>query len=90
MGALPLSGSIALGVLTVSFAPAMVSGASVTLGLLLRQNKLARMQTEFIANPSHELRTPLASIRMFVETLRLGRVKTPETTEDCLADFSTA
>jgi len=84
MGTIPLSGAIALGVLTVSFAVFVVSGASVTLGLLLRQNKLARMQTEFIANASHELRTPLASIRMFVETLRLGRVKTPEDTETCL------
>lgn len=85
MGTLPLSGSISLGVLTVSFAVSVVTGASVTFGLLLRQNKLARMQTEFIANASHELRTPLASIRMFVETLRMGRVKTPEDTESCLA-----
>jgi two-component system phosphate regulon sensor histidine kinase PhoR len=85
MGDIPLSGSIALGVLTVSFAVFVVSGASVTLGLLLRQNKLARMQTEFIANASHELRTPLASIRLFVETLRLGRVRTPEDIEDSLA-----
>jgi two-component system phosphate regulon sensor histidine kinase PhoR len=84
LGTIPLSGSIALGVVTVSFAVFVVSGASVTFGLLLRQNKLARMQTEFIANASHELRTPLASIRMFVETLRMGRVKTPEDTEACL------
>lgn len=85
LGTIPLYSAIALGVLTISFAVFVVSGASVTLGLLLRQNKLVRMQTEFIANASHELRTPLASIRMFVETLRMGRVKTPQETEECLA-----
>ncbi len=84
LGKIPLGGGIALGVLTICFAVFVVSGASVTLGLLLRQNKLARLQTEFIANASHELRTPLASIRMFVETLRMGRVRTDEDREECL------
>jgi signal transduction histidine kinase len=34
---------------------------------------------------SHELRTPLAQIRMFAETLRLGRVRSPEEGERSLA-----
>ena len=42
------------------------------------------MQTEFIANASHELRTPLASIRMFVETLKMGRVRSHEDFEECI------
>ncbi len=78
-------GFIALGVLTISFAVFAVSGGFITLGLVLRQNKLTRMQTEFIANVSHELRTPLSSIRMYTETLRLGRVRSEEEREECLA-----
>ncbi len=84
LGTIPLGGSIALGVLTICFAIFVVSGASVTLWLLRRQNELTLLQTEFVANVSHELRTPLASIRMFVETLRMGRVRSPRETEECL------
>ncbi|NIR46048.1 MAG: HAMP domain-containing histidine kinase [Gemmatimonadetes bacterium] len=43
--------------------------------LLRREVELARMRAEFVSNVSHELRTPLAQIRMFAETLLLGRVR---------------
>ena len=43
-----------------------------------REAELARLRGEFISGVSHELRTPLAQIRMFAETLRLGRVRTAE------------
>lgn len=43
-----------------------------------REMKLLQMKTDFVANVSHELRTPLASIRVFGEMLKLGRVKEPE------------
>jgi len=39
---------------------------------------LAKMKTNFVANVSHELRTPLALIRMFAETLEMGRVNSEE------------
>ena len=39
---------------------------------------LAKMKTNFVANVSHELRTPLALIRMFAETLEMGRVPSEE------------
>jgi len=35
---------------------------------------LAQMKTDFVADVSHELRTPLALIRMYAETLEMGRV----------------
>jgi len=40
-----------------------------------RERELTRLRTEFVAGVSHELRTPLAQIRMFTETLLLGRVR---------------
>ncbi|MGH9767717.1 MAG: sensor histidine kinase [Blastocatellia bacterium] len=40
-----------------------------------RAMKLSQMKAEFVSNVSHELRTPLASIRVFGEFLKLGRVK---------------
>ena len=43
-----------------------------------REQELDRLRTEFVSNVSHELRTPLAQIRMFAETLLLGRVRSEE------------
>jgi signal transduction histidine kinase len=45
---------------------------------LRRETELARMRSDFVSNVSHELRTPLAQIRLFTETLRLGRAPTRE------------
>jgi signal transduction histidine kinase len=45
---------------------------------LRRESQLARLRTDFISGVSHELRTPLAQIRMFSETLVLGRVRTDD------------
>lgn len=66
-------GDIALGVLVILFGLSVLAGTIISLALLLRQNRLARMQADFVARVSHELRTPMASIRMGVETLREGR-----------------
>jgi two-component system phosphate regulon sensor histidine kinase PhoR len=75
---------VAFGVLVLCFAVFAVTGSSITVFLLRRQARLARLQTEFIANISHEFRTPLTSIRMFVETLRSGRIEKEQDQERCL------
>ena len=52
---------------------ALLFGASLL--LVRREAEVARMRADFVASASHELRTPLAQIRMFTETLLLGRVR---------------
>jgi two-component system phosphate regulon sensor histidine kinase PhoR len=39
-----------------------------------QQTELARLRTDFVSNVSHELRTPLALIRMYTDSLEMGRV----------------
>ena len=66
----------------ISRAPAYV-GLLLLVGMLIaaavmltkRQGQLAEARTDFVSNVSHELRTPLAQIRMFAETLLLGRAR---------------
>jgi len=42
---------------------------------VLREVKLTRLRTDFIATVSHELRTPLASMRLIVDTLLEGHYR---------------
>ena len=43
-----------------------------------RDLRIAEMRSQFVSSVSHELKTPLTSIRMFAETLLLGRMPRPE------------
>jgi signal transduction histidine kinase len=40
--------------------------------------RLAELRSRFVSAVSHELKTPLTAIRMFAETLQLGRSSSPE------------
>jgi signal transduction histidine kinase len=42
-----------------------------------RELALAKVKSDFVSNVSHELRTPLSLIRLYAETLELGRISTP-------------
>ncbi len=52
----------------------MIGGIFLTYRNVSREMKLARLKSDFVANVSHELRTPLALIRLYAETLELGRL----------------
>lgn len=57
----------------------------IALFQLRRESQLARLRSDFISGVSHELRTPLAQIRMFSETLTLGRVRSEDERRRSLA-----
>jgi signal transduction histidine kinase len=62
--------------LTVIVLMLMISALLVMALLQVRrETKLTRLRADFVSSVSHELRTPLAQIRMFTETLLLGRVR---------------
>lgn len=56
----------------------LVAGIVLMLRGAQRELRLSQMKSDFVSNVSHELKTPLASIRLFGELLRSGRVASPE------------
>jgi signal transduction histidine kinase len=52
----------------------MIGGLVLTFRSVNKQVALARLKSDFVSNVSHELRTPLALIRLYAETLELGRI----------------
>jgi signal transduction histidine kinase len=72
------------GVLLGLFYMTLTFGVVYTGRALYREAQLSRMKTDFVSLVSHELRTPLTSIRMFIETLALGRLKDPAQMQEVL------
>jgi two-component system phosphate regulon sensor histidine kinase PhoR len=66
--------AIAGGILVLAFCAVALVGYAVGTMFVTRGAGLAAVQNEFLASVSHELRTPLTSIRMFIDTLRTGRL----------------
>lgn len=52
----------------------MVIGLFFTYRSVTKTMELAKLKSDIVSNVSHELRTPLALIRLYAETLELGRV----------------
>ncbi len=70
------SKSVALvgGILVLAFCSTALAGWALGTIFVTRGASLAGLQNEFLSSVSHELRTPLTSIRLFIDTLREGRV----------------
>jgi two-component system phosphate regulon sensor histidine kinase PhoR len=62
------------GALILALVATTMIGSIATVAVLYREARLARLQSDFVNKVSHDLRTPLTSIRMFVETLQMGRL----------------
>jgi two-component system phosphate regulon sensor histidine kinase PhoR len=72
------------GSLILGLSVTMIAGIIATFAYLRRGATLSRLQTDFVNKVSHDLRTPLTSIRMFVDTLQMGRIKDPAKIQECL------
>jgi signal transduction histidine kinase len=70
--------SVAFGLLLVVIA----TGLFATYRLVRRETETARLKAEFVANVSHDLKTPLSLIRVFGETLEMGRVSDETTRQE--------
>ena len=70
-------------VLLIVFYLALILGTLLVGRALLQEARLSKLKTDFVSALSHDLRTPLTSIRIFVETLAMGRA-TPEESQECL------
>jgi signal transduction histidine kinase len=68
------SSFLVLGGLTLLLA----GGLFLTHRNISREMALARLKSDFVSNVSHELRTPLSLIRLYAETLEMGRLKSQE------------
>jgi signal transduction histidine kinase len=56
----------------------LAGGIVMTHRNISREMALARLKSDFVSNVSHELRTPLSLIRLYAETLEMGRLKSPD------------
>jgi two-component system, OmpR family, phosphate regulon sensor histidine kinase PhoR len=72
------------GALIVALVITTLAGSAAVVAVLYREARVAKLQTDFVNKVSHELRTPLTSIRMFVETLQLGRIQDPQRQREAL------
>lgn len=63
--------------LVVALSVVAAGAAFFLLRAVSREAELARLKVELVSRVSHELRTPLALIKMYGETLALGRARDP-------------
>jgi signal transduction histidine kinase len=73
------------GIASVLLLVAMVLGVILILRDITREKHIAQLRSDFISNVTHELKTPLTSIRMYAESLMMGRVKSASVQKEYLS-----
>ena len=63
----------------------LLSGVWVVYRSVRREMEFVRLKSDFVSNVSHDLRTPLALIRMYAETLEMGRLTSEEKEQEYYA-----
>ena len=56
----------------------MIGGIVLSYRSVSKEVALAKLKSDFVSNVSHELRTPLSLIRLYAETLEMGRLSDPD------------
>lgn len=56
----------------------MAGGIFLSYRSVNKEVAVAKLKSDFVSNVSHELRTPLSLIRLYAETLEMGRISTAE------------
>ena len=79
------SADLVLGILVLCLAAGAIGGGVAATVLLGRRARIARLQSDLLANVTHELRTPLSGIRLHAQTLQSDI--DPEHREECLASI---
>ncbi len=75
---------IILGILSLM----TIGGLLLTKHMVSKEMAVAKLKSDFVSNVSHELRTPLALIRLYAETLELGRITTQKRSSSITASFA--
>ena len=73
------------GIASLLLLVAMSLGVVLILRDIAREKHMARLRSDFISNVTHELKTPLTSIRMYAESLMMGRVKSDSVQKEYLS-----
>jgi signal transduction histidine kinase len=60
----------------------LAGGIFLTYRNVSKEMDLAKLKSDFVSNVSHELRTPLSLIRLYAETLEMGRLPNQEKREE--------
>jgi len=72
------------GLLVLAFCTSALTGYILASIFITRGASLAKVQQDFLSSVSHELTTPITSVRLFIDTLKSGRVTDEAERAKCL------
>ena len=69
-------------IVVVLFDLCLVAALLLILRYIRKESDLAQHKSDFVSNVSHELRTPISLVKMYTESLEMGRVKDEKKREE--------